>query len=60
MSKIILYVGKGEKSISNTISILMSTNKNIFSKNRDLSILSSIKKNAITIPKISSQKTLIF
>lgn len=49
-----------KKGILKVISIFMLANKKIFSKNQDFLSLSSIKKKAITIAKVSSQLPLIF
>ena len=47
-------------NMSRTISILISANKNVSSKKQNLLSLSSSKKEAITIPKISSFESSIF
>lgn len=58
--KLTLTLFKIRKSILKTIAILISANKKVPSKNQDFLSLLSIKKEAITISKVSSQLLLIF
>ena len=54
LHKVDFNVTQGKKGIPRVTSILMSANKNIFSKKQNFSSLSSIKKEAITMLKLSN------
>lgn len=58
--KLTLKLFSMRKIIAKTIFMLMSTNEKISIKNQNFFSLSSIKKEAITIPKISSLLPSIF
>lgn len=60
MVKLTLTLLKVKNNILKAISILMTANKKVSSKNQDFLSLLSIKKEAITILKVSSLLPLIF